>query len=80
MNVRNAFYQAASQRSNVIKTENYFQNIKVPNYGFTTEEEAEFSEHLFKYLKFMDNSKKIEILKAINSLSDIESNWKFFNK
>jgi len=41
MNVRNAFYQAASQRSNVIKTENYFQNIKVPNYGFTTEEEAD---------------------------------------
>lgn len=77
MNVRNAFYEAAKQLTNVYKYGDFWENKNVPGYGFTTEEEAEFSEHLFKYLKDSKEDKKRDVLKIINSLADIDSNWKY---
>lgn len=77
MNVRNAFYKAAKQLSNVTKKDNYFENREISGFVFSTEKEAEFVEHLFKYLSDFDTSKIMDVLKIINSLSGIKSDWKF---
>ena len=78
LRVKKAFLDWGKSIDNDIEgVEGYWRSKTNPGYGFNTKEEVEFFNVLCKLSPDTDKRKTIEVLKIVNNLLGVDSDWKF---